>query len=190
MSSSFLDSAEIAALGLASCGKNVQISRKASIYGAERLNIGSNVRIDDFCVLSAGEGGIELGSYIHVAAFGLLLGAGRIVLGDFANLSSRVSIYSSSDDYSGMTMTNPMIPDRYKNIDTRPVTIGRHVIIGSGSVLLPGTDLNEGCAVGALSLVAGTGEAFTILAGVPAVAKGQRKTDLLALEAEFRAAHP
>ncbi|EQD33256.1 galactoside O-acetyltransferase, partial [mine drainage metagenome] len=61
---SFLDAAELKALGLDSYGKNVLISRKCSIYGASRIELGDNVRIDDFCVLSAGDGGIKIGSYI------------------------------------------------------------------------------------------------------------------------------
>ena len=90
-------------------GGGTFISRKASIYGAENMIIGSHVRIDDFCILS---GQIELGDYIHIAAYSALYGGEKgIFIGDFANLSSRVSVYSVSDDYSGETMTNPMIPE-------------------------------------------------------------------------------
>jgi dTDP-4-amino-4,6-dideoxy-D-glucose acyltransferase len=186
----FLDRTELAALGLAAFGENVLISRRASLHGVSRIRLGSNVRIDDFCVLSAGAGGIEIGSYVHVAVFCLLIGAGSISVGDFANISSRVSVYTSSDDYSGTTMTNPMIPDQFRAVDTRPVEIGRHVIIGSGSVVLPGVELGEGCAIGALSLVTGKCQDFTIYAGVPAVDRGKRKTGLLALETEFRSTWP
>ena len=78
--------------------------------------IGNNVRIDDFVVLSAGQGGIEIGNYIHIAVFSSLIGAGRIALSDFCNISSRVSIYSSSDDYTGEYMTNPMMPKILTNV--------------------------------------------------------------------------
>ena len=87
------------AMGFASLGKDVQISEKASIYGASRISIGDRSRIDDFCVLSAGAGGVEIGRHVHVAVFASLMGAGRIALGDFSGLSSRVAIYSSNDDY-------------------------------------------------------------------------------------------
>lgn len=185
MSTGFLAPDELAGLGLADCGENVLISRRASIYGARRIRIGSHVRIDDFCVLSAGEGGIEIGSNIHVAVYSLLIGAGKITLGDFANLSSRVSVYSSSDDYSGATLTNPTVPDYYKAVDTRPVSIGRHSIIGCGAIVLPGTEIGDGCAIGALSLVKGRCEPFTILGGVPAKLLGERCRDLLELERKY-----
>lgn len=88
-------------MGFLSVGANVQVSTKSSIYGASRISLGANSRIDDFCVLSAGEGGIYIGRNIHIAVMCSLIGKGRIELHDFCNLSSRVSIYSSSDDYSG-----------------------------------------------------------------------------------------
>ncbi|MEX8500199.1 acyltransferase, partial [Leptothrix ochracea] len=141
------------ALGFAALGEDVRISERASIYGAARIRLGSHVRIDDFCVLSAGAGGIEIGNYIHIAVYTSLIGAGAIRLHDFCNLSSRVSIYASSDDYSGEFMTNPMVPTDYTGVTHAPVTLGRHVIVGCGSVLLPGVTLHEGVAIGALSLV-------------------------------------
>lgn len=44
----FLTEKEIKILNFKSIGKNVLISDKASIYGAENMSIGNNVRIDDF----------------------------------------------------------------------------------------------------------------------------------------------
>lgn len=184
---SFYDPEELASLGISSIGSNVRISRKASIYGADRIAVGDNVRIDDFCILSAGEGGIDIGSYVHIAAYTSLIGGGRIVIADFANLSSRVSVYSSSDDYSGRTMSNPMIPDSFKAVDSRPVTIGRHVIVGSGSVVLPGVVLGESAAVGALSLVRESIAASAIVAGCPARQVGTRNEDHRDLETRFLA---
>ena len=173
---------KIEAMGLASVGINVQISDRASFYGLGRIHIGNNVRIDDFCVLSAGEGGIQIGNHIHIAVFTSLIGAGKIELSDFCNLSSRVSIYSSSDDYSGATLTNPTVPDKYKNVHHAPVYLGRHVIVGCGSVILPGIRLEEGVAVGALSLVSQNCLPYGIYAGNPAKRIKERKRDVLELE--------
>jgi len=184
---SFLDPKELKALGLAGYGKNVLISRKCSIYGASRIELGNNVRIDDFCVLSAGIGGIKLGSYIHIAAYSSLIGRGEILIYDFANISSRVSIYSSNDDYSGAHMTNPMVDEQFTGVNHQPVFIGRHSIIGAGSIVLPGVTIGEGVAIGALSLVNRDCKAFGIYIGVPARQKGERKRDLLVLEQQFMA---
>ena len=169
-------------LGFASVGKNVQISDRASFYGANRITLGNNIRIDDFCVLSAGVGGILVGNYVHIAVSSSLIGAGRITLSDFCNISSRVAIYSSNDDYSGATLTNPTVPSEYTGVTHADVLLGKHVIVGSGSVILPGVTLEEGVAVGALSLVNRNCKMFGIYAGNPARRIKERKRDLLDLE--------
>lgn len=173
---------DIEKLGFASVGHNIQISDRASFYGANRISLGNNVRIDDFCVLAAGIGGIELGKYIHIAIGSSLVGAGKITLSDFSGLSSRVSIYSSSDDYSGATMTNPTVPTKYKGVTNADVYLGKHAIIGCGSIILPGVTLEDGVAVGALSMVTKNCKAFGIYAGNPARRISERKRDLIELE--------
>jgi galactoside O-acetyltransferase len=183
----FLSRDALLALGFAAVGENVSLSDKASVYGASRIALGSNVRIDDFCVLSAGVGGIAIGSHVHVAVYSSLIGNGAIRLGDFAGLSSRVSIYSSSDDYSGASLTNPTVPEEFKHAEHADVELGRHVIVGAGSVILPGAVLAEGVAVGALSLVRGRCEPFSVWSGVPARRIGARSRELLAVEARWRA---
>lgn len=175
----FLTEQQLSTMGFAELGSNVLISDKASIYGASRIKIGNNVRIDDFCVLSAGEGGIEIGSYIHIAVYSSLIGAGKITLADFVNISSKVAVYSSNDDYSGEYMTNPMVPVEYTNVTHADVYLGKHVIIGSGSVVLPGVTLHEGVAVGALSMITKDCESFGVYAGVPAIKIKDRSQELL-----------
>lgn len=181
----WLTDEQIRKIGFACFGNNVLLSDKASFYNCKNIRLGSNVRVDDFCVLSAGEGGIDIGNYIHIAVFSSLIGAGNISLDDFSNISSRVSIYSSNDDYSGMSMTNPTVPPEFTNVQHAAVMIGRHVIIGAGSIILPGVTLEEGVAVGALSLVKKDCEAFGFYMGVPAKRIGARKRDLLELEKKF-----
>lgn len=173
---------EIEQMGFATVGNNVFISTKASFYGTSRIHIGNNVRIDDFCVISAGEGGVFVGDYIHIAVYSSLIGSGRITLMDYSNISSRVSIYSSNDDYSGNFMSNPMVPNEYTNVMHAPVVIGKHVIIGSGSVILPGVVLGDGAAIGALSLVKDNCDDFYIYAGNPLKKIKPRQQNLLKKE--------
>lgn len=174
------------ALGLASVGERVTVDATARIYGAERLHIGSDVRIDAFVVLSAGEGEIRIGDHVHIGAHAFLAGRGRIEVRDFAGLSGRVSVYSSNDDYSGAALTGPTVPAEFTAVHSAPVVIGRHAIVGAGSVILPGVTLGEGAAVGALSLVRRDVEPFAVVAGAPARPVAQRSTKLLELEQRLR----
>lgn len=181
----FLTEEQIKAMGFRHVGKNCLLSDKASYYNCNNIIIGNNVRIDDFCVLSAGIGGIEIGSHIHIAVYSSLIGAGKIVLKDFCNISSKVAIYSSNDDYSGQFMTNPTVPSQYTNVTSSDVVIGKHVIVGSGSVILPGVTLERGVAIGALSLVNKNCTEFSVYMGTPAKKIKERKCDLLELEKQF-----
>ena len=83
-------------------------------------------------------------------------------------------------------MTNPLVPAQYTNIRREPVTLGKHVIIGSGSVVLPGVTLEEGVAVGALSLINRDCTAFGIYAGNPARRIKERSRQLLEMERRWR----
>lgn len=167
MLTSFCTAEELHSMDFGFIGKEVRLSRNATFYNPENISIGDYTRIDDFCVLSAGRGGIEIGRNVHIAVYTSLIGRGKIKIGNFTNVSSRVGIYSSSDDFSGEYLTNPTIDDRYTQVNSAPVSIGDHVIIGSGSVVLPGVVLSEGVSIGALSLVNKDCEAFKIYVGTP-----------------------
>jgi galactoside O-acetyltransferase len=182
---SFYSQDELQGFGFKRLGREVRLSRKASIYNPANIEIGDFSRIDDFCVLSAGEGGISIGKHVHIAVFCSLIGNGRIELADYSNISSRVSIYSSNDDYSGEFMTNPTVPIQFTHVSHAPVTVGRHVIIGAGSIVLPGVTLHEGAGVGALSLVKQDCESFGMYAGSPARQVGKRSMKLLEIESQF-----
>ena len=182
---SFYSVEELKEMGFQKIGTDVNISKKASFYGTENISLGNHVRIDDFCILS---GKIALGDYIHVAAYSALYGSDAgIQVDDFANISSRVCIYAVSDDYSGESMTSPMVPEEYKKLQKAPVNIGKHAIIGSGCVVLPGASIGEGCAVGSLSLVKRPLDDWWIYAGIPAEKRKKRSKDLLQKEQKFRA---
>lgn len=183
MQDSFYSERELAELGLKSYGKDVLISRKVSIYSASGITIGNNVRIDDFCVLS---GNIILGNYIHIAVYSALFGGqAGIEMKDFSTLSSRCAVYAKSDDYSGNTLTNPTVPEKYCGVIEERVTVGKHVIVGAGTTILPGVEIGDGCAVGSMSLVNKSLEQWGIYAGIPCKFIKPRSRKLLELEARF-----
>lgn len=182
--SNFLNDNELAELGIKSYGKNVLIGRHVVLYSPASLIIGDDVRIDDFTIIS---GKVTLGSYIHISQFcGIYGGDDGIVMEDFSGLSAKCSVYAVSDDYTGHSMTNPMVPAKYKPTSiSKPVHIGRHAIVGCNSVVLPGVDIPDGAAVGSLSLVTRSLEPWTINTGIPAKKKSDRFKDILDLEKQF-----
>ncbi len=181
----YLSQSQIDKLGLKAVGKNVKISDKAAIYNPERISIGDNSRIDDFCIVS---GTVEIGRYCHITPMCLVAGGEPgVVLSDFATLAYGVKVFSQSDDYSGESMVNSLIPKKYKSEKFAPVFIGKHVIIGTNAVVFPGVMINEGCSIGAMSLVVNSTEEWGIYYGIPARRKSNRSKNILNLESKFLA---
>ena len=180
---SFFSEEELQQQGFKSIGHNVLISQKASFYGAEKMEIGNHVRIDDFCFLS---GKIILGNYITITTGCILYGSTEgIFMEDFSSIAPRSVIHADSDDYSGNTLTNPMVDIEYRNVTFATVYVRKHAIIGSGSIILPGVDVGEGCAIGAMSLVRSSTRPWTINYGVPCREIKERSRHLLDLEQQF-----
>lgn len=172
--------------GFRSIGKDVSIARNCTIIGAPNISIGNHVRIDGYSTIVASEKAeIKLGSFIHIGGHSVLIGGNGIVMEDFSGLSQGVKIYSRSDDYSGNSLTNPMIPDTYKTIKRGQVTLKKHVIIGAGAIILPGVTIEEGSSIGALSLVVKNVDCWGIYAGCPVKKIKDRNKKLRHLEDQF-----
>lgn len=170
-------------LGFKSIGKNVKISDKASIYNHNKIEIGDNSRIDDFCVLS---GKIQIGRNVHITPICLIAGGEKgIVFEDFTTIAYGVQVFTQSDDYSGKTMANSTVPKEYKNEFMQEVVLKRYSIVGAGSIIMPGVILAEGTSIGAMSLVLESTEPWGIYIGSPIKRLKDRKKDLLELEKKY-----
>jgi acetyltransferase-like isoleucine patch superfamily enzyme len=181
----YFESEELRGFGFKSVGDRVKIAKNATIIGLGNISIGNNVRIDGSVVIAAYSGSLSLGNYIHIGS-GCYLGCGGgVVLGDFSGLSQGVRIYSGTDDYTGKFLTNPTIPQKYLSVNLEEVTLGKHVIVGSGSVILPGVTIGEGSSVGALSLVTKSIAEWGVYCGVPVRRIKTRMKDMLKLEAQL-----
>lgn len=174
----FLTKLELEKLGLHEFGENVLISDKTSIYSPHLISIGSNVRIDDFCILS---GEITLGNHIHIAAFTALYGKFGIQMNDYTGLSPRCTVFSAIDDFSGDFLISPMVNEAFTHVTGGKVIIERFVQVGSGSIILPNLTIPEGVAIGAISLVKQTLQPWNIYAGIPVKQIKKRRKKLLNL---------
>lgn len=161
---SFYSESELLEIGFKSVGKDVKLSRKASIYSPEKITIGDNVRIDDFCILS---GNITLGSNIHISAYVALYGAMGIVMEDYSGISPKSVVYSAMDDFSGDYLIGPIHIGATTNVTGGIVTIKKYAQIGSNTVVFPNLTIGEGVAVGACSLVSKSLDEWGIYVGIP-----------------------
>lgn len=176
--SSFYSEIELKKLGLKSYGKNVLISKKCSIYAPEKISVGNNVRIDDFCILS---GSVTLGSNVHISAYCALYGADGIEFRDNSGCSARTTIYSVMDDFSGDYLIGPIHPKDLTHVIGGKVTIGEYVQLGAHCLVFPNVTIHDGSVVGALSLVTKDIPEWSIYVGIPAKKLRDRSKGLLKL---------
>jgi len=179
---------ELKELGLKKYGTNVKISRHAIIYKPGELELGSNVRIDDFTTIS---GRVTLGNYIHIAQTCGLYGADAgVFMDDFTTLSSHSLIYAISNDYSGLSLACPMAPDKYRPADINaPVNLEKYALVGCMSVILPGVTIGEGAAVGSMTLCNRSLKPWGMYVGIPARKIKERSKQFLTFAEQFEHNH-
>jgi len=181
----YLSDCQLSTMGFKYLGKNVKISDRASIYNCDQIEIGDNSRIDDFCVIS---GKVTLGKYCHITPMCLVAGGiPGVFISNFCTLAYGVKVFSQSDDYSGQTLTNSLIPKKYKKEIFKAVFIRQHVIIGANSIVFPGVDVAEGCSIGAMTLLNKSTHPWGIYVGNPAYRLKERSKNMLQLEKKFLA---
>ncbi|MGH0034286.1 MAG: acyltransferase [Myxococcota bacterium] len=170
---------ELRGLGFREVGRHVRVSSLASIHRPERIALGDHVRIDDFCVLSAGDGGIDIGRYVHMGPHCILVGGGAIVMEDFSQLSARVTLLSSGDDIHGDFPHGAAIPEAYRRVEHAPIVLRRYSGAAAGCTVLAGAEIGEGTIVGAMSLVRETCQPYSLYAGIPARRIKERRRGFL-----------
>lgn len=189
LNAGYLSAEELAGLGFGDIGDDVQIHRTVVIVDCANVSIGCRVRIDPFCVLSAG-GGIAIGNNVHLAAAVSISGPEQVIIEDFCGLSARAIILTGNDDYSGNALLGPTVPTAFRAVARGPVILRRHVQIGAASVVLPNCTVGIGSAVGALSLVKASLGDWGIYAGVPATRMRDRNKAILARERDYASCLP
>lgn len=170
-------------------GQDVKIYPLAKIVGAEQIEIGSHVIVDDFVFIVAAQRTV-IGNYVHLAAFVSIMGGGECLLEDFTGLSSGVRVLTGSEDFHGQGLTNPTIPSPFRAVSRSRVVLKKHAVVGANSVIFPGVVIGEGAAVSAGSLVTRSVPPWTIVGGSPARAIKSRPSEkMLALEKRLYEEH-
>jgi acetyltransferase-like isoleucine patch superfamily enzyme len=162
-------------------GKNVTIYPLAKIGFPENISIGDETVIDDFAFIYGTGKGIEIGNFCHITVHCTLLSGGLREIGPGS------IVLAQSDDYhGGGFIVLKLFGDKYRNLTRKDVTLGRHVHVGAGSIILPGVTIGDGCSVGAGSLVTKDLPEWTICYGSPCKpVKEKPKEKQLRMEKEF-----
>lgn len=172
---------------LGSSGQNVVFGKDITFRHPHKIHIGSNVVIDDHCLLDAkGESnrGIRIGNGAFVGRNTILsCKDGDIDLGDGANIGFNCEIFSASHVTIGksvlMAAYSYVIGGDHDRSDpaksvldqgrtSSGVTIGDGAWIGAGAKILDGVTIGANAVVGAGAVVNRDVPAGTVAVGVPA----------------------
>ncbi|MGX2949002.1 acyltransferase [Frederiksenia canicola] len=142
-----------------------KIYDSAKIINKNNLSIGNYSQIDDFVFFNCGQKSI-LGAFVHISSFTSIVGGGEFYMDHFSGLSAGCRIITGSDDFMGGGLTNPTVPSEFTKVKKSFVSIGKHVIIGTNTIVLPGVTIGEGAAVAAGTIVRKNLQPWTIYAGI------------------------
>jgi acetyltransferase-like isoleucine patch superfamily enzyme len=154
-------------------GARVVTGYDLEIENGGSIHIGDDVSISSRALLSSRKGG-----EIRVADncfFGhnvkIVSDRARIVIGEDCLVAENVSIRAGNHGIRAETLI------RLQENTAENISIGKDVWIGSGVVVLAGSNIADGCVIGANSVVRGFTEANTIYAGAPIRKIGLRSKD-------------
>lgn len=131
---------------------------------AGKVTVGEGSRIDAFVTIT---GRVTIGRNVHISTGACIFGGEGVEIGDYSAVSVQAKIFTATEDLSGESFVNPTVKHD-RNPRTAPISIGRHCVVGAGSVLLPGAKFHDGACCGALSLVKEPLASWSIYAGTPA----------------------
>jgi acetyltransferase-like isoleucine patch superfamily enzyme len=178
---------------MGSCGRNVVFGQNVVLRHPHKIHIGSNVVVDDNCLLDAkGETnqGIRIGDGVFIGRNTILsCKNGDIELADGANLGFNCEVFSASRvtigrmvlmaAYSYVIGGDHDFSDPVKAVLAQArvsagVSIGDGVWIGAGARILDGVDIGSHAVIGAAAVVREDVPAGAIAAGIPARVVGSR----------------
>ncbi len=172
---------------LGSCGRNVVFGQNVVLRHPHKIHIGSNVVIDDNCLIDAkGESnrGIRIGTGVFVGRNTILsCKNGDIEIGDAANLGFNCEVFSASRVVIGRSVlvaayayiiggdhdfSDPAVTVLDQPRVSAGVTIGDGVWIGAGAKILDGVAVGSHAVIGASAVVRESVPEGAIAVGIPA----------------------
>lgn len=143
----------------------IYIRGAKSISGAIGLTTGRFCRFDltGKCkTLFIGDN-CEFGDMTHIVALN------HVSIGNNVLIASKCFISDTNHgQYKGSDQDSPFIPPNERQLYSYPIIIGNNVWIGENAVILAGSEIGDGCIIGANSVVKGKFGKDLIIAGSPA----------------------
>ncbi|MCH2232319.1 MAG: acyltransferase [Crocinitomicaceae bacterium] len=103
---------------------------------------------------------LELGNKVSFGGEVMLMGNGKIKIGNNTMIGAGSIVHSSTHDYERVIMNEVRID--------KDVLIGNNVWVGTGVIINPGIEIGDNSVIGSGSVVTKNVKPYDIVAGVPA----------------------
>jgi acetyltransferase-like isoleucine patch superfamily enzyme len=172
-------------------GKKLMLGRGVQFFNASKIKLGSWVKIDDYCSLSAlGTGELrignnsgigafsriiistsfnQIGSHIHIGnnvgigEYAYLGGGGGLEIGDDCIVGQYFSCHPENHNYD-----STKLPIRLQGVSRKGIKIGKNCWIGSKVTILDGVTIGDNCVIAAGAVITKSMPANSVIGGVPA----------------------
>lgn len=139
-----------------------------------RIVIGPHSVIDSFVKIKpvGGSGDVVIGSHTTINSGCVIYSGNGVVIGDHVAIAAQVVLAPVNHEFR---RRDRLIREQRFQPSRGGIVIEDDIWIGAGCVLLDGAVLRRGCVIGAMSLVRGEVEAYSIQAGNPLQHHGSRE---------------
>lgn len=142
-------------------GSKIRNRTRIDVIPFNDFNIGSHSTIEDFCVINNGVGDVIIGNNTIIGVGSVAIGPVRI--GDNVMVAQHVVISGMNHNFEDVSL-----PPLRQNISAKPITIADDVWIGSNAVITAGVTIGKHAIIGAGSIVTKDVSPFSVYVGNPA----------------------
>ncbi len=172
LKSSYLTSKELLKLNFKKLGTNVLIDKNVIMPNTHNIEIGNNVRIDAYSVISSGKNGhIIFNDHVHICPQNLIYCSNnhKIIFKKHSGLAAGCKLYGRTENYDGRFLMNPTHNDEDIELIEGDIILNKFSTLGCDTTVFPNSIIPIGTILGSKSLYTGKNELkeWSIYAGNP-----------------------
>ncbi len=142
-------------------GTVIRYNTRMDVFPFNSFKIGSKSIIEDFATINNGVGDVLIGSNTGIGLHNVIIGP--VTIGDNVMLAQNIVISGLNHGYEDVSL-----PTRQQKVITKQIIIEDDVWIGANSVITAGVHIGRHTIIGAGSVVTKNIPEYTVAAGNPA----------------------
>ncbi len=144
-------------------GKNttIRFNSRMDLLPFKKFEIGSNSIVEDFATINNGVGDVFIGNNVGVGLSNVIIGP--VTIGNYVMLAQNIVISGLNHGYEDIN-----IPPRIQKVITKQIIIEDDVWIGANCVITAGVTIGKHAVIGAGSVVTKDIPRFSVAVGNPA----------------------